>query len=86
VPESVAAGERNLRPELVPAVYVERALGQARTDARYARELVPAEVVDPRLRGELAEAGAAAAAACPRRWPGGLSSEPRPRRPRAGET
>jgi uncharacterized protein (DUF885 family) len=63
VPEGLAAGERNLQPELVPAVYVERALGQARAGARYARELVPAEAADPRLRGELAEAGAVAGAA-----------------------
>ncbi len=61
VPESLAAGERNLQPDLVPAVYVERALGQARAGARYAHDLVPGEVADPRLRAELAEAGGVAA-------------------------
>ncbi|MBI4010916.1 MAG: DUF885 domain-containing protein [Candidatus Rokubacteria bacterium] len=63
VPGCLAAGERNLQPELSPAVYVERALGQARAGVRYTRELVPGEVADPRLRGELAEAGAVAASA-----------------------
>jgi uncharacterized protein (DUF885 family) len=61
VPEALAAGERNLRPELTPAVYVERALGQARAGVRYARELAPLEVADPGLRAEVATAGAVAA-------------------------
>lgn len=63
LPANLADGERNLQPELAPAVYVERALGQARAGSRYARELVPREVADPRLQAELAEAGAMAAAA-----------------------
>jgi uncharacterized protein (DUF885 family) len=63
VPQNLEDGERNLRPELVPAVYVERALGQARAGARYARDAVPAEVADGRLRAELAKAGALAGAA-----------------------
>jgi uncharacterized protein (DUF885 family) len=63
VPRAIADGERNLAADLTPRVYVERALGQARAAARYARELVPAEVADPRLRAEIAEAGAVAAAA-----------------------
>jgi uncharacterized protein (DUF885 family) len=61
VPEVLAAGERNLRAELAPAVYVERALGQARAGIRYARELAPLEVADPGLRAEVAAAGAVAA-------------------------
>jgi uncharacterized protein (DUF885 family) len=66
LPANLADGERNLRPELVPRVYVERALGQARAGARYCRDLVPTEVADARLQGELAEAGAVAAAALER--------------------
>jgi uncharacterized protein (DUF885 family) len=61
VPELLAAGERNLRPELAPPVYAERALGQARAGARYVRELAPLEVADARLRAEVAAAGAVAA-------------------------
>jgi uncharacterized protein (DUF885 family) len=63
LPGNLADGKKNLRPELAPRVYIERAVGQARAGARYARELVPAEVSDPALRSELAEAGAVAAAA-----------------------
>ena len=63
VPRLVEDGIRNLRPELAPRAYVERALGQARAGARYARELVAAEVADATLRAELAAAGAVAAAA-----------------------
>lgn len=63
VPEALAAGTRNLTPELAPPVYVERALGQARAGAGWVRDLLPAEVGDPALRGTLAEAGAPAAAA-----------------------
>ena len=63
VPRLVEDGIRNLRPELAPRAYVERALGQARAGARYARELVAAEVADVTLRAELAAAGAVAAAA-----------------------
>jgi uncharacterized protein (DUF885 family) len=60
---SIADGMKNLAPELTPRVYVERALGQARAAARYARDLVAAEVTDPALRATLAEAGAVAARA-----------------------
>ncbi len=63
IPRLLADGERNLRPELAPAVYVERALGQARAAVRYTRELVVGDVTDPRARAEVAEAGAVAAAA-----------------------
>jgi uncharacterized protein (DUF885 family) len=59
----VADGRRNLRPELVPRVYAERALGQARAAVRYVRELVPLEVGDPALRATLAAAGEVAATA-----------------------
>jgi uncharacterized protein (DUF885 family) len=63
VPELLAHGRRNLAPELVAPVFVDRAIGQARAGARYVRELLPAEVRDSALRGQLAEAGAVAAAA-----------------------
>jgi uncharacterized protein (DUF885 family) len=63
VPGLIAEGKRNLTPELMPRVYVERALGQARAGVRYFRELLPAEVADSGLRARMAEAGATAAAA-----------------------
>jgi len=63
VTKHVADGKANLDFALAPPVYVERAVGQARAAARYARELVPAEVKDPTLRQKVAEAGATAASA-----------------------
>ena len=63
VPELLAQGRRNLTPDLVAPVFVDRALGQARAGARYVRELLPAEVRDSALRSVLAEAGAVAASA-----------------------
>jgi uncharacterized protein (DUF885 family) len=56
-------GTRNLRPEMVPAIFLERAANQARAGARYVRELLPAQVDDPKLAGKLAEAGDATASA-----------------------
>jgi uncharacterized protein (DUF885 family) len=66
VPRLLDDGIRNLRPELAPRVYVERALAQARAGARYARELVAQEAADAGLRAELAAAGAVAADALDR--------------------
>jgi uncharacterized protein (DUF885 family) len=66
LPGNLADGERNLRAELAPAVYVERALAQARAGVRYVRDLVPREVADARLQAGLAEAGAVAGAALER--------------------
>jgi uncharacterized protein (DUF885 family) len=63
VPEALAHGRRNLVPDLVAPVFVDRALGQARAGARYVRELLPAEVQDPAGRSALAEAGAVAVSA-----------------------
>lgn len=63
VPGNLEDGKRNLREELVPAILVDRAVNQAHAGAKYARELLPAEVTDGVLRGQLAEAGAVAAAA-----------------------
>jgi uncharacterized protein (DUF885 family) len=61
VPANLEDGKRNLRDELVPAIILDRAVNQARAGARYARELLPAEVTDGALRATLAEAGALAA-------------------------
>lgn len=63
IPQNLADGRRNLRPELLPRIFVERAIGQARAGARYTGELLAAEVADDSLRARLAEAGAAAATA-----------------------
>ena len=63
VTKQVADGKTNLDFALAPRVYVERAIGQAKAAARYARELVPGEVKDPALRQKVAEAGATAAGA-----------------------
>jgi uncharacterized protein (DUF885 family) len=63
VPGVLAQGRRNLDPELVPSLFAERALGQARAGIRYARDLVPAEVQDAALRADLAAAGEVAATA-----------------------
>ena len=61
VTRQVADGKANLDFALVPRVYLDRAIGQAKAAARYARELVPQEVKDPALRQKVAEAGATAA-------------------------
>jgi len=61
VTRHVADGKANLDFALVPRIYVDRAIGQAKAAARYARELVPQEVRDPTLRQKVAEAGATAA-------------------------
>ncbi len=63
VPGNLEDGKRNLRPELVPAILLDRAVNQARAGARYARELLPAAVADADARADLAEAGAVAATA-----------------------
>ena len=61
VTRQVADGKANLDFALVPRIYVDRAIGQAKAAARYALELVPQEVKDPTLRQKVAEAGATAA-------------------------
>src|SRR5437773_2543622 len=63
VPKNIRDGIANLELARVPRVYLERAIGQARAAAKYARELVPAEVKDPAAKARLTEAGAAAAKA-----------------------
>ncbi len=63
VPANIRDGVANLDFSKTPPVYVERALGQAKAAARYARELVPAEVKDASSKQRLTEAGAKAAKA-----------------------
>src|SRR5439155_5451766 len=63
VTKHIADGKANLDFALVPPVFLERAIGQARAAARYARELVPGELKDATIRQKVAEAGAAAARA-----------------------
>src|ERR1700730_10011120 len=46
IPRALEDGRRNIRPELAPRVYVERALRQARAGARYVAEILPTEVAD----------------------------------------
>ena len=60
VPDTLAAGRANLRPELVPDILLDRAINQARAGANYTRLLLPAQVAEEN-RAELAEAGALAA-------------------------
>ena len=63
VPEQIGHGKANLDLPNAPRVYIDRAIGQAKAAARYARDLVPAEVKDASLRERLAGAGAVAGAA-----------------------
>jgi uncharacterized protein (DUF885 family) len=63
IPGNLEAGRRNLRPEMVPAIFLDRAANQARAGARYMREILPSQMDDPTLGARLAEAGAAAASA-----------------------
>jgi uncharacterized protein (DUF885 family) len=57
IAENLEAGRRNLSPEMVPAIFLDRAANQARAGARYVRELLPGQVEDPALASRLAEAG-----------------------------
>ncbi|MEP6694699.1 MAG: DUF885 domain-containing protein, partial [Chloroflexota bacterium] len=63
VPTNIKDGFANLDFSRTPRVYAERAIGQAKAAARYARELVPAEVKDPSSKQRLTDAGAKAAKA-----------------------
>jgi uncharacterized protein (DUF885 family) len=63
VPRNVADGIANIELTRTPRVYLERAIGQAKAAAKYARELVPNEVKDAGAKQRLAGAGAAAAKA-----------------------
>ena len=57
VPRALRQGMDNLDFTIVPRIYVDRAIGQAKAAANYARELVPQEVKDPKKREQLAGAG-----------------------------
>ena len=63
IPDNLADGRRNLRPEMVPGIFLDRAANQARAGARYLRDILPAQMEDGRLRAKLAEAGEVAASA-----------------------
>ena len=63
IPDNLEDGKRNLRPEMVPAIFLDRAANQARAGARYVREILPGQIDDEALRAKLAEAGEAAGAA-----------------------
>ncbi|MDO8506643.1 MAG: DUF885 family protein, partial [Candidatus Limnocylindria bacterium] len=63
VPQNIADGIANIDVARTPRVYLERAIGQAKAAAKYARELVPNEVTEPNAKQRLAEAGAGAAKA-----------------------
>ncbi len=63
IPENLEDGKRNLRPELVPQIFLDRAANQARAGARYVREILPAQLDDDGLRAKLAEVGEATASA-----------------------
>jgi uncharacterized protein (DUF885 family) len=63
IPDNLADGKRNLRPEIVPGIFLDRAANQARAGARYLREILPAQMDDGDLRAKLAAAGEVAASA-----------------------
>jgi uncharacterized protein (DUF885 family) len=63
IPDNLAAGRRNLRPDMVPEIFLDRAANQARAGARYVREILPSQIEDDALRARLASAGEGAGAA-----------------------
>src|SRR5438445_3083100 len=63
IPRALEDGRRNLRAELAPRIYVDRAIRQARAGMRYVGEVVANEVSDPLLRAELSDWGSIAAGA-----------------------
>jgi uncharacterized protein (DUF885 family) len=63
IPENLEDGRRNLRPEMVPGIFLERAANQARAGARYVREILPSQIDEGPMRARLAEAGEAAGSA-----------------------
>ena len=63
IPGNLDDGKRNLRPEMVPEIFLDRAANQARAGARYVREILPSQIDDGGLRARLAEAGEAAGSA-----------------------
>src|SRR5688572_18627768 len=63
IPDNLEDGKLNLRPEMVPEIFLDRAANQARAGARYMREILPGQIDDDAQRAKLAEAGEAAASA-----------------------
>ncbi len=63
IPGNLEHGMRNLRPDMVPSIFLDRAANQARAGARYLREILPSQVDDGPLRARLGEAGEAAGSA-----------------------
>ena len=63
IPDNLADGRRNLRPEMVPGIFLDRAANQARAGARYVREILPSQIDEGPMRARLAEAGEAAGSA-----------------------
>ena len=63
IPGNLEDGRRNLRPDMVPEIFLDRAANQARAGARYVREILPAQIDDSDLRSKLAEAGETAGSA-----------------------
>ena len=63
VPEVLDTARTNLDADLANRLIVERGVGQCRAGIGYARSMVPTEVHEPSLRGDLADAGEVAAAA-----------------------
>ncbi|HLZ29891.1 MAG TPA: DUF885 domain-containing protein [Chloroflexota bacterium] len=63
IPRALEDGRHNLRPELTPPVYVDRAIRQARAGARFVGEVLANEVADPELRAFLADWGGIASGA-----------------------
>ena len=63
LPEILEDGRKNIEPDLVPPLFVERAIGPCRAGIGYFRNVVPGEIADPSLRAQIAEAGEQAAQA-----------------------
>lgn len=63
IPGNLEDGKRNLRPDMVPAIFLDRAANQARAGAKYLREILPAQIEDAALRAKLADAGEEAGSA-----------------------
>ena len=63
IPGNLEDGMRNLRPDMVPGIFLDRAANQARAGARYLREILPAQVDDAPMQRRLAEAGETAGSA-----------------------
>lgn len=63
LPAVLEDAKRNIDPDLVPPLFVERAQGLCRAGIGYFRNLVPQEIGDDALRAKVGEAGHAAATA-----------------------